>query len=267
MRNQRPMVSTMGWSSVDQVVVRGHDLCEDVLGTLSLGDLAYLEITGRKPSPAHSVMFNAMLCTLVEHGMTPSAMVARLTYLGAPESLQGAVAAGLCGLGTHFAGTAEGAARLLYEALEDEVAPESMASIAHEIVAECVRKRQPIPGLGHPLHKPIDPRAAALFRIAGAQGLSGRYVGLMTLVSAEAERQLDKPGGLPVNATGAIGALACELGLPWRLCRGLAVIGRAVGLVGHIAEEISNPIATELWLRTDEEVSRPAVEAAAKEIA
>jgi hypothetical protein len=74
-------------------------------------------------------------------------------------------------------------------------------------------------------------------------------------VASAAEDLLKKPGQLPVNATGALGALACELDLPWRLCRGLAVMGRAVGLVGHIAEELRNPLAREIWERVEEESS------------
>ncbi|MFQ6721778.1 citryl-CoA lyase, partial [Bordetella pertussis] len=109
------LTSDMGWSDARTIVVRGHDLNHEIIGHLNLGDFAFLEITGRKPDPQESTLFNALLAMLVEHGMTPTAMVARLTYLGAPESMQAAIAAGLCGMGTKFVGTAEGAARLLQE--------------------------------------------------------------------------------------------------------------------------------------------------------
>jgi citrate synthase len=161
-------------------------------------------------------------------------------------------------MGTTFAGTAEGAARILQEALAAEAAgtPEAeLPALAETIVKRLRETRQPIPGIGHNLHKPVDPRATRLFELAAAHGLSGRYVSLMKHIAAAAERALHKPGQLPVNATGALGALSCELGIPWRLCRGLAVIGRAVGLVGHIAEELRNPLAREIWERTDEESS------------
>lgn len=247
--------SEMGWSTPTQVFVRGHDLCADLLGHINLGDMAFLEITGRRPNSKESVVFNAMLCTLVEHGLTPSAIAARMTYLGAPEALQAAVASGLCGMGTHFAGTAEGAARMLQDAVASrpELPPPSLAAT---VVATFLRDGKPIPGLGHPVHKPLDPRATALFDLAEQNGLSGHYVALMRAVSLEAEQQTGKAGRLPVNATGAIAALACELGIPWQLCRGLAVIGRSVGLVGHISEEIRKPLAEELWLRTEAELSR-----------
>ncbi|CRE13447.1 citrate synthase [Bordetella pertussis] len=101
----------------------------------------------------------------------------------------------------------------------------------------------------------MDPRTTALFALAERTGFHGRYVALMQALSAQAEKALGKPGVLPVNATGALAALASELGIAWQLCRGIAVIGRAVGLVGHIAEELRNPIAERLWVRTDAEVS------------
>ncbi|AMR82072.1 citryl-CoA lyase [Cupriavidus nantongensis] len=248
--------SDMGWSTADRITVRGLDLCQDVLGQLALGDFAFLEVTGRKPDAAESTVFNAILAVLVEHGMTPSAMVARLTYLGAPESMQAAIAAGLCGMGTTFAGTAEGAARLLQEALPLGTAREyDVAGTAARIVQQHRQQRLPVPGIGHPVHKPVDPRAVRLFAIAEENGLAGPYVALMQAISQEAERAFGKPGQLPVNATGAIGAIASELGLSWKLCRGLAVVSRAVGLLGHLAEEIEHPIANTLWVRTEEEAS------------
>lgn len=288
-----PMRSAMGRSDATTITVQGLDLCSEVLGTLNLGDFAFLEITGKRADAHQSIVFNAMLATLVEHGMTPMVMAARLTYLGAPESLQAAVAAGLCGIGSTFAGTAEGAAKLLQAAYEipgglasgrvggEPVSPapgapadgvdaadqgvvpgnDAAASgdatqvLAARIVSEHRAARRPIPGLGHNLHKPVDPRTTRLFDLAREHGLHGRYVDLMIAISAEAERAANKPGQLPVNATGALGALCCELAIPWQLCRGLAVIGRSIGIVGHLAEELRNPIARTLWERTEAETS------------
>lgn len=253
---QQKLRSDMGWSTADRITVRGLDLCQDVLGKIALGDFAFLEVTGRKPDAAESTVFNAILAVLVEHGMTPSAMVARLTYLGAPESMQAAIAAGLCGMGTTFAGTAEGAARALQGAHPLGTARDyDVAETAARIVQEHRQQRLPVPGIGHPVHKPLDPRAVRLFAIAEENGLAGPYVTLMKAISLEAERAFGKPGQLPVNATGAIGAIASELGLSWKMCRGLAVVSRAVGLLGHLAEEIERPIANELWVRTEEEAS------------
>src|SRR5579864_5901137 len=116
-RKAKQLRSHMGWSTADRIVVRGHDLV-DLIGNVSLGDFAFLELKGRLPTAQESAVFNAIAVTLVEHGMTPSAIAARLTYLGAPEAFQAAVAAGLLGLGDRFGGPAEEAARMLQEALE-----------------------------------------------------------------------------------------------------------------------------------------------------
>src|SRR6195256_3043096 len=122
--------SDLGWSTADRIVVRGHDLADELLGKVPLGDVAFLELKGRLPTPQESIVFNALTVTLVEHGMTPSAIAARLTYFGAPESLQGAVAAGLLGMGERFGGSAEAAARMLQEAL-DKAEPEAdLAALA-----------------------------------------------------------------------------------------------------------------------------------------
>jgi citrate synthase len=242
----------MGFSTPDRIVVRGLDLVQDLIGKVPLGDVAWLEITGSLPTPQQSAVFNALMVTLVEHGMTPNAIAARLTYLGAPEALNAAVAAGLCGVGSTFAGTAENSARVMQEALKGVSDPD-LAQIAADIVRGFRSTRTPIPGLGHPVHKPIDPRSPRLFEVARQNGYYGRYCELIQLIAAEAERVSGK--ALPVNATGTIGAIASELGLDWRICRGIAVMARAIGLVGHIAEELREPMAREIWERVDDEVS------------
>jgi citrate synthase len=251
--SKKRLKSGMGSSTADTITVRGHDLVEDLIGKVSLGDMAFLELKGRLPSRQESTVFNALAVTLVEHGLTPSAIAARLTYLGAPESLQGAVAAGLLGIGDRFGGSVEEAARTLQEALEGAGPSPDIASLARQIVSTHKERKRPIAGLGHPIHKAIDPRTPKLFAIAGDNGFSGRFVELMQAISVEASRSYGRE--LPVNATGAIGAIASELDIPWRVTRGLAVMARAIGLVAHIQEELEEPLAAEIWSRIDEESS------------
>jgi citrate synthase len=252
-RARAALRSDIAWSTPDRIGVLGHDLTRDLIGRVSFGDMAFLEVTRRLPDANESRMFNALLVTLVEHGIVPSTLAARLTHAGAPEALQAAVAAGLLGLGSVFVGSTETAARLLAEALPDPKADVSLPELAERIVAEHRAARRTLPGLGHPIHKPADPRTARLFEIAGETGFRGRYVELMLLVQQEAERLAGKP--LPINATGAIGAICCEMGLPWSICRGLGVMARAVGLVGHILEESRQPMAIEIWRRVEDEAT------------
>jgi citrate synthase len=253
LEKEKRLKSDMGSSTADRIVVRGHDLVEDLIGKVSLGDVAFLELKGRLPTRQESTVFNALAVTLVEHGMTPSAIAARLTYYGAPESVQGAVAAGLLGIGDRFGGSVEEAARTLQEALAGSGAGVDSAELAKEIVASHKERKRPIAGLGHPIHKPIDPRTPKLFALAADNGFNGRFVQLMQAISVEAGRVYGRE--LPVNATGAIGAIASELEIPWQVSRGLAVMARAIGLVGHIQEEIDEPLAAEIWGRIDKESS------------
>ena len=228
---RKPIRSDLGWSTVDRIVVPGKDLPSEIIGQLNLGDMAFLEVTGRVPNAKESKLFNAMAVTLVEHGITPSALAARLTFLGAPEAMQAAVAAGLSGLGNVFVGSMEGVARMLSETTD---------------VKKLLENKR-IPGLGHPLHKPVDPRTVRLFEIARETGYYGKYCKAMEEIAAAKK--------LTLNATGAIGALACELGLDWRAVRGIGVMARAVGLVGHLLEESQQPMAEEVWHRIEDEAS------------
>lgn len=248
------ITSKIGWSTPDRIHVHGLDLPSQILGHMNLGDMAFLQLVGRQPTPNESQVFNAIVITLVEHGITPSALVARMTYMGAPESLQAAVAAGLCGLGTVFVGSMEGAAKMLYEALPSDRlgTGADLAQIARDTVAAFNERKAIVPGLGHPVHKPVDPRTPRLFQIAADNGKSGEYVALIQAIQKEAEARSGRI--LPINATGAIGAICCEFGFPWKIVRGLGVMARAIGLVGHILEESQNPIAYELWQRAEEEI-------------
>jgi len=243
----------IAWSTPDRITIKGRDLVKDILGKMTLGDMAFLEMMDRMPTPREAAVFNAIAVTLVEHGLTPSALVARLTYAGAPEAMQAAVASGLCGLGSVFVGSMETAARMLQEAMPKPDPAADLPALAHDIVLKFQARGQSIPGIGHHFHKPVDPRAPRLFEIARENGFDGPYCALMRHVAEDAARTHGKT--LPVNATGAIGAIASELGLPWRIVRGLGVMARAIGLVGHILEEMREPLAREVKTRTEEEAT------------
>ncbi len=254
---KKSLHTELGHSTPDKITVRGRDLPSGDPrppeprrhGLPRSSPAASRRRRNRSPSTPSWSRWS-------EHGITPSALVARLTYAGAPEALQAAVAAGLCGLGTVFVGSTEGAARMLYEAIPSGEKPtRPLADMAKDIVADHRARKQIVPGLGHPLHKPIDPRTPRLFQIAAENGLSSHYVALMQAVQEEAERVSGK--SLPINATGAIGAIAAEFGFPWKIIRGFGVMARAIGLVGHILEEIDDPMAIEIWQRVEKEAGGP----------
>lgn len=253
MPNQRELRSDIAWSSADKIAVHGYDLTEDLMGKVNLGDMAFLSVTGRLPDAREARMFNAIVVPLVEHGIVPSTMAARLTYTGAPEAMQASVAAGLLGLGSVFVGSTEGAARMLKEAFEQGGPAASVEDLARRIVADHRAAKRIVPGIGHPIHKPVDPRTVRIFAVAQETGFHGQYVDLMLAVAREAERATGR--SLPVNATGAIGAICCEMGFTPQTAAGLGVMARAIGLVGHVLEEARHPMGMALWLRTEEEAT------------
>lgn len=245
--------SDIAWATPTRISVHGLDLCNEIVGKVDFGQMAFLEFFGRLPNEKENRMFNAVMVILVEHGINPSSLATRLTHCGAPEAVQAAVAAGLLGLGSVFVGSIDAAARMLQEALPDPTAAVDLDQIAQTVVDNFRARKEIIPGIGHPFHKPIDPRTPALFAVARETGFDGPYLGLMTRIADEAGRKLGKP--LPLNVTGAMGAVASQFGLPWRVCRGLAVAARAVGLVSHIIEEMRNPMADEIYMRLEDEAT------------
>ncbi|RZN09518.1 citryl-CoA lyase [Bradyrhizobium genosp. SA-3] len=255
---QHEIKSDIAWATPTQIKVHGLDLCTEIVGVVDFGQMAFLEIFARLPNANEARMFNAMMVILVEHGITPSSLATRMTYCGAPEAVQASVAAGLLGLGSVFVGSLDNAAKMLQEALPDPQASVDLKRLAADIVSAHRSRREIIPGVGHPFHKPIDPRTPALFKVARETGFAGRYVELMENIGAEASQQYGRP--LPLNVTGAMAAIASEFKLPWKMCRGLAVAARAVGLVGHIIEEMRQPMAEEIYYRIEHEAtehSRP----------
>lgn len=250
---QAEIRSDIAWATPTKVSIHGLDLCEEIVGKIDFGQMAFLQWFSRLPDERELRMFNAMMVILVEHGITPSSLAARMTYAGAPEAVQASVAAGLLGLGSVFVGSLDNAARLLQASLPDPRNVPDLDVLAREIVDDYRSRKEILPGIGHPFHKPIDPRAPALFRVAQETGYDGPYIRLMTAIGREAERQLKR--ALPVNVTGAMAAVASEMGIPWQICRGLAVAARSIGLVGHILEEMRQPLATALYLRTEHEAS------------
>lgn len=237
------ILTSLGTALPDRVEVLGYDLAGDIVGRLNFGDMVFLLLAGRLPTPSQSRLTNALLVVLVEHGYTSSAVAARLIYRAAPEALQGAVAAGILGAGSVYLGASENAARLLQTALRDNPGADP-ATLAPRIVADLIERRQAIPGIGHPVHRPVDPRASRLLEVAREEGLDGPHCALMEAIAAEAARQTGRQ--LPLNVTGVIAGILSDMGLPWRLGKGFALIGRTAGLLGHLREEMEHSVADDL---------------------
>jgi citrate synthase len=224
-----------------EIFVRGADLCQDLIPNSSIGDFTFLLITGRRPTPRELRVVEASLISLAEHGLTPSAIATRLTYMGAPESLQGAVAAGLLGVGDQFVGTVA----LVAPLLEQIVASAEPAAAAAAIVARHRAAKTLVPGMGQPHHKPDDPRSPALFAVAEGAGVEGRYIAALKTLGAAVDDSFGRH--YTINAPAAVASVFLEIGIPVGQMRGFILISRCIGLVAHLAEEQLNPIGRVLW--------------------
>lgn len=231
-------------ASGDRITIHGFDLTEELIGGAGFAAMLYLLTIGTMPEPSSETMIDAMLVTIAEHGLTPSAITARLTYHGAPDSLQGAVAAGLLGAGPALLGTTEQAAEMLTRLVRNST-PETREQLVSESVDAWLRDGVVIPGFGHPIHRDGDNRVAALRRVQVDQDLPEEH--FLTAVLVENALSDAKGRTVPMNAAGAIGAIVSDMGLPPRFARGLAIVARSAGLLAHIIEEAEHPIAHGIW--------------------
>lgn len=235
--------TSIATSTAEDVFVRGKSLTKDLIGKLTFTEMTILQITGKMPSEGQTAVVDACLVTLMEHGLTPSVLASRLVYSSAPEAMQAGVAAGLLAVGSVFVGTVEGCAALLEEIA---AAPEGkMADVARRIAEEHRAARKPVPGFGHPVHKPDDPRTPCVLAVAEQSGVASTRIAALRSLGTAVDAVYGKH--LTINATGAVAASLADAGIPAGIMRGFAVLARCAGLVGHIAEEQTRPSMHAIW--------------------
>lgn len=222
--------------------VRGKDTLSEVVGELSFTEGFYLVVTGRVPTAPQRKVLDAALLVLMDHGLTPSALVARIVADSNPDDIQIPLAAGALMVGNRFAGTMVGAGRVLSDGMSFKG---DRREWAKGVVAKFRESKRRIPGFGHPNYKGVDPRAARLFDVAMTAGVKGDYIALLKTLSKEIDADAGKQ--IVLNATGALGAILHEIDFPVEAMRSVAVVGRCAGLVGHVLEERSSPISSEIF--------------------
>jgi citrate synthase len=213
----------------DRVEVRGRDLTGDLMGRLTFTEYFHLLLTGEEPTEDQRYFLDVLLVAIAEHGMMPTNVAARMTLAADPDSLQGAVAAGIAGAGKVVLGTSEECARLLTSGRDPEEA-------AREIRATGGK----LPGFGHPVHKPLDPRAERILQLADERGISGEHVALARAYRDAAERAWGRP--LTMNVAMPIAAVMLDLGFPPATVKAVPILARTAGLLAHLAEEQQQPI-------------------------
>jgi citrate synthase len=240
--------TSLGTSDLDSITLLGQDLAADLMGKVTFGELALWLVTTRRPTVSQVRVFEAVLVALADHGFTPTAIAARVTYLSAPDSVQGALAAGLLGGGSRFLGVTEDAGRFLAESLAGRDLPADDAgydALALAAVRQARADGRLVPGLGHPVHKITDPRTPVLIGIAQEENLYGPHLRLFEAIGRVHAQVLGRQ--LPLNGAGTCGAALADLGLPPGLLRGFALLARTAGLLGHLAEEQRRPVGMDIY--------------------
>jgi citrate synthase len=224
-------VSHISQAYPDRVEVRGRDLTGDLMGRLSFTEYFHLLLTGEEPTADQRYFLDLLLVTIAEHGMMPTNVAARMTLAADPGSLQGAVAAGILGAGPVILGTSEECARLLDKARGGDPA---------EIVREIRAGGGKIPGFGHPVHKPLDPRAERILELADERGVSGTNVALARQIRDAVTAAWGRP--LTMNVAMPIAAVMLDLGFPAATVKAVPILARTASLLAHLAEEQQIPI-------------------------
>jgi len=246
--------TALGAADRERITLLGQDLAEDIMGKVGFGELAFWLAAQRQPTSGEVRVFEAVLAALADHGYTPTAIVTRLTWLSAPDSVQGALAAGLLGGGSRFLGVTEDTGRFLHTVLEDvdgdlPTDDDGWDALALATLRDQRTAGRLVPGLGHHVHKDVDPRTPRLLQIAAEEGLVGPHLSLFAAVGRVHPQVLGRT--LPLNGAGVCGAALADLGLPLPLLRGFALLARAAGLVGQLAEELRTPVAEQIFLSVD----------------
>jgi len=233
-------VSHISQAHPDRVEVRGRDLTADLMGRLSFTEYFHLLLTGDEPTEDQRFFLDLLLVAIAEHGLMPTNVAARMTLAADPDSLQGAVAAGILGCGPVILGTADDCARLLERGQERVAAGEQPAQVAAALAAGIRAAGERAPGFGHPVHRPLDPRAERILELADERGVSGPHVLLARCLREGVADAWGRP--LTMNVSMPIAAVMLDLGFPASVVKAIPILARTAGLLAHLAEEQKLPI-------------------------
>jgi citrate synthase len=227
----------------DRVEVRGRDLTGDLMGRLTFTECFHLLLTGDEPTEEQRFFLDLLLVSIAEHGLMPTNVAARMTLAADPDSLQGAVAAGILGCGPVILGTSEECARLLES---------NLGRAPIEVAREVQAAGEKMPGFGHPVHTPVDPRAERILELADDHGVSGAHSYLARGLRDAVSEVWGKP--LTMNVSMPIASVLLDLGYPVSAVKAIPILARTASLLAHLAEEQDDPIGLGLAAAAEEAV-------------
>lgn len=206
--------------------IRGYDLNE-LIGNLTFSEMIYLILKGELPAGNEAKMLDAILVACTEHSIAPPSILSARTAVSSGNPFNVGVAAGILSIGEHHGGAVEQSAKVFQE---------NIGKSADDLVKKMKEDGKRIPGFGHKIYT-TDPRTVQLFRLAEQYGIKSTHCRF----AEELESALEKASGkkLCINIDGAIAAIMSDMGMDWRLGKGIFTIGRAVGITAHTYEEIS----------------------------
>src|SRR3989440_5899902 len=222
------------------------------MGSLSFTEYFHLLLTGEEATEDQRFFLDLLLVAIAEHGMMPTNVAARMTLAADPGSLQGAVAAGILGCGPVILGTAEDCARLLESAQREALDGRSIEEVADSTAASLHASGDKAPGFGHPVHRPLDPRAERILELADARGVSGPHVVLARGFRDGVAKAWGKP--LTMNVSMPIAAVMLDLGFSSAAVKSVPILGRTAGLLAHLAEEQQHPLGFLMAGRAEEAI-------------
>ena len=241
----------------DRVEVRGRDLAGDLMGRLTFTEYFHLLLTGEEPSEEQRFFLDLLLVAIAEHGL-PTNVAARMTLAADPGSLQGAVAAGVLGAGPVVLGTSEACARMLVDAQREVESGLAPAEVARNAARDVHASGGKLPGFGHPVHRPLDPRAERILELADEHGVSGAHVSLARAFREAAAEVWDKP--LTLNVAMPIAAVLLDLGYSPSAVKAVPILARTAGLLAHLIEEQEQPLGFVLAAGAEQAVEYEAPE-------
>jgi len=222
----------------DKIVTRGYNQ-RDLIEKIRYSDMVFLLLKGRLPSVLEGKIFNHVLVSFCDHGVTPPSTQAARIVSSAGSPMNSAVAGALLSFGHKHAGAIEKTMELYQSKInsariaeDSDISNKQIAALAIEIYNEYILRDKKIPGFGHRYHD-VDPRADKLMELVIKKGFIGNHIKLALAV----EDLVFQKKQIRLNVDGANAAILSDLGFSPDLGLGVFIIGRIPGIIAHIHEE------------------------------